>query len=120
MYIYNTHPNPLIRMECISQATREDILQAKKDLIGTLIVKNNETNSEDLGIIQMIEAMESIEPAKTIKSNKSVKKEHLIVSLGFFNHLPFADAKKRYQGTKMDDLAEAIISKFNRLLPDLW
>ena len=51
MYINYTHSNPLIKMEGNNQATKEDILQAKKDLIGTLIVKNNEANSEDLVII---------------------------------------------------------------------
>lgn len=63
--------------------------------------------------------MGNYDPAKAIKANKSIKKEQLIAKLGFLNYISFADFKKRYQGTKIEDLSEAIISKFNRLLPDL-
>ena len=56
-------------MEGNSQANG-NISQAKKDLIASLIVKNNEANSEDLGIIQVIEAMENNDPTKAIKSKK--------------------------------------------------
>ena len=82
-------------------------------------MKNNEANSKDLQIIQVIEASEKYEPIKVIKSSKIIKKEHLIATLGFFNNLSFPEAKKRYQSTKIDALIGIIVSKFNRLLPDL-
>ena len=82
---------------------------AKKEFFAIQITKNNSLN-EDNGVNMVLEALDTVNPLKTIQKNGKILKPQLLATLGFFHHVDFNAAKERFKCVKVEDLTSLIIS----------
>ena len=67
----------------------------------------------------VIDALDTINPLKSIEKNNKILRPQLVATLGFFHHLDFSSAKERFKGVKVDELTVRIVNKCTLMLPDI-
>ena len=103
-----------------AQKPSRTLPEAVEAFNASLVMKNN-TEDEDPGIHEILEALRAgNEDAimKRLKMGKNIKKPQLIAGLGFLHDMKYEAAKDSFKGILVPELMTRIVNKYNLLTPE--